>query len=195
MRYPPIDVLDESKKIQQLFSSDDVHVFEKLDGGNTQIAVPESHPITHGLRSGKVSGASKERKWVKQFERFFWGNRQRLQESLEPGFVYFMEFLGPHTVVYKPEFVNRAFLIDVWDLKNGVFVPYEDGAKKTEPVKDLVLPAPLLYRGRVDKKGIKRLLEEASPYAVDGIKEGLVLKDYKTGTFGKTYHPRHTPRN
>ena len=194
MRYPSIEVLDLDNKKHPIFNSDDVSVFEKMDGGNTQIVLPNEGDITHGLRSGKVNRRTVDRLWVREFEAFFWLNKHTFEESLERGFAYFMEFLAPHKIVYKPEFVNRPFLIDVLDLESGLFLPYEVGLQKTEPVRSLILPLLPIYTGPVDRKKIKELVDEESLYATDRVKEGLVLKDYKTQVFAKAYHPFHVPK-
>ncbi|MDI6722235.1 MAG: RNA ligase family protein [Candidatus Aenigmarchaeota archaeon] len=192
MRYPSIPYFGEldEKEFMGLLSSD-VQVFEKLDGGNTQIEVRNDGTVRHGLRSGSVNRKTSGRvSWADDFNAFFWSNCGRFRD-LEKGMVYFLEFLAPHHVVYHDEFVNMAFLIDAYSTDNARFVDYDEAWERASPVHDIIHKAELLHKGPVDDKTLLKILNRKSRLAVNGIGEGIVIKDYgsRHQSFTKIIHP------
>lgn len=189
MKYPSIPRLDEMAEsdVERLFGTG-VQIFEKMDGVNTQISV--NGDVRHGLRSGSVSKRSRgEFPWVEDFNRFFWSNMDRFSQ-LKPN-IYFGEFMTPMRVRYNDDVVNAFILIDVFDPEKGLFLPYEQGLDLTESVRDLMLPAEKLYDGSFDSRTVTELIRQPSHYAMDGIKEGVVIKNYNSQAFAKAFHPRY----
>ena len=177
MKYPSIPLLEELREedpaaFAALMGSD-VYVFEKMDGGNVQVRKDSNGSVDRGLRSGKVDGSTIERvPWAEEFEKYFWTNRERFQR-LVPG-TYFGEFTIPADgefihVEYSPEFLSRFFLIDVAGEHNrGLFLPYEQAARRVKAVSDIVHTAPLVYRGKLDEGQLEKLLYGKSEFSNEG---------------------------
>src|SRR3989344_9545425 len=138
MKYPHIPELHRLSRIMREALFENAYVFEKLDGGNVQVAIT-GEVVTHGLHSGRLKDA--QAPWKEEFKRWYWTNGESVDEL--PDGTYFGEFLAPHTTQYKPEYANRFFLIDVFieDALGGSFVSYERALELARPAKSAMLPA------------------------------------------------------
>jgi len=182
MKYPHIPELHRLSRIMKEALFENAYVFEKLDGGNVQVAIT-GEVVTHGLRSGSLRGTRAP--WKEEFKRWYWTNRESIDEL--PDGTYFGEFLAPHTVQYKPEYTNKFFLIDVFicDALGDGFVSYERALELARPARSAMLPAPLLHKGAVTADLIEKLVNGKSEYSVSGVREGIVIKNYPLQTFAK----------
>lgn len=182
MRYPHMPHADDVPTLTKRAIFEDAYVFEKLDGGNVRVEVRED-VIRYGLRSGHMRG--NRAPWKDRFSKWYWTNRDAIQE-LPPG-IYFGEFLAPHTIKYKDEFVDQFFLIDVHDGSN--FLPYSKGLELAADVP-VIRPAPLLHRGQVTDGLVEELIDGKSAFSVTGDREGIVIKNYTLQSFVKVKHPK-----
>jgi len=185
MKYPHIPHLSRLPKQARAALLSDTYVFEKLDGGNVQVAVGDS-VVTHGLRSGRLKGSRAP--WVKEFQKWYWTNSGSI-DDLPPG-IYFGEFLAPHIIPYKPEFVNNFFLIDLYDTERQEFQDYNSALKKIRGKEKIMRPAPILHRGSLTEEEIEQLVNGRSDYSVSGDREGVVIKNYPLQLFAKVKHPK-----
>ncbi len=188
MKYPNIHELGELTEQEKELLFGSAYVFEKLDGGNVQVHVKDDGTITHGLRSGHLEGARAP--WAERFKKWYWTNREPIQK-LSPG-IYFGEFLAPHTIQYKPEFVDSFFLIDVYigDENSGGFLDYVNALETSRAARDLMSPAPLLHRGTITQELIEELVNGRSKHSIGGEREGVVIKSYPAQLFAKAKHPK-----
>jgi len=185
VKYPNMPQLDEVPIAVREALFEDSYEFEKLDGGNVQVDMREE-VITYGLRSGYLDGGRAP--WVEELNKWYWTSRERIHE-LPPG-IYYGEFLAPHTIEYKPEYVNKFVLIDVFD--DGEFMDYEAGYERVRQhgLEDIMLKAPVLHKGKVTMEEILAMINGKSEFSVNGEREGVVIKDYTTQTFVKAKHPK-----
>ena len=184
MKYPHIPHLSRLPKQTRAALLSDAYVFEKLDGGNVQVAVGD-RVVTHGLRSGRLKGSRAP--WAEEFQKWYWTNSGSI-DDLPPG-IYFGEFLAPHTISYKPEFANNFFLIDFYDIERQEFQDYNSALKKIKGKEEIMMPAPMLRRGSLTEEEIEQLVNGRSGYSVSGEREGVVIKNYSLQLFAKVKHP------
>ncbi|MEM5798712.1 MAG: RNA ligase family protein [Candidatus Aenigmatarchaeota archaeon] len=185
-KYPHIPYLSKMSESEKMRLFENAYIFEKIDGINCMIKKSGKY-LSRGLRSGRLSKSMKKTNIAGVLEKIFWNNYQSL-EKLEDG-VYFFELLTNREnrkIDYKPEFLNKLFLLDVWD--DG-WLNYEEATKRIEGVPDVII-LDVLHKGPVDENIVKHLLEKKSPYAIDGKGEGLVIKNYPAGLFAKIYTKR-----
>ncbi len=172
IKYPRISHLDSCLELLD----GPVSVFEKLDGGNTQVRKIKGR-VFSGVRS-KFLGPERNMRmpWFKDFNHFVMSNFSfyNLPESL----VVYGEWMAPHTLDYHKEFTDKFFLLDVFDLDSGRFLPYSDGKRLLEDigVREVLYLKPLVDREKVALPKLKKLVSNSSFRS--GQMEGLVIKDY-----------------
>lgn len=183
VKYPEIPHLME---IPEILDSDCLEVYEKLDGGNSQVRVHNRRIFT-GSRANFLNREENFRfEWFKEFNHWVRSNYSfyNLPESL----ILYGEFLSPHTLKYKPKFESRFFLIDVYDLSSGRFIPYEKARKTLEHhlgIRDILF-LEALAKGRVSMNKVKKLAIADGQYSEYG-REGVVIKDYLHQKFAKLW--------
>ncbi|HLD97703.1 MAG TPA: RNA ligase family protein [Candidatus Nanoarchaeia archaeon] len=174
IKYPKIPHLDASLNILD----NPVDVFEKIDGGNTQIRNINGRVIP-GVRS-KFLGSEKLMRmpWFKGFQNFVMSNYSfyNLPENL----VMYGEWSAQHTLEYFPEFVNKFFVLDVFDTEKGKFLPYQIGKESLEKagIGNVLYLEQLIAEKKTSLDELKKLVTK-SPYR-DGSMEGVVVKDYQS---------------
>ncbi len=189
VKYPEIPHLAETLDI---LDSKYLQVFEKLDGGNSQIRMSEGR-LFCGSRANFLRRERDFRfDWFRDFNKWVMSNSSfyNLPENL----VLYGEFMAPHTLTYNSEFINRFFVIDVYDLNKNKFLPYTEVRKNLEDrlgVED-VLFLPILVQGTLDLERAKELATGSSDYSKYG-KEGIVIKDYKQQKFAKFWRTSASP--
>lgn len=191
VKYGRLTLLLEAESINQ-FSDRVFHVFEKVDGGNCQIRKLEDGRLMAGSRANFLTGKPVISRvpWFSKILKWMYTNHSLF--GLPTDKVMFGEWSGNHTISYSPDNVDSFFLIDMFDLKRGMFMNYDDakelvtncGIKGVRTLKTLV-------RGNINAEQLKKmLLEEESEY-YQGHKEGLVIKAYSDPQmFLKLHHPQ-----
>lgn len=181
--YPEIPHLME---VPELLDEDCLEVYEKLDGGNCQVRV-YGEKIFTGSRSNFLTREEFFRfPWFKIFNN--WAKSNYSFYNLPENLIVFGEFTSYHTLEYKPEFTNRFFLIDVFDLSKQKFIPYEIARNSLEGyfgVKEILFLEPLA-KGRISFDHAKGLTLAESRYSNYG-REGIVIKDYHHQQFAKLW--------
>lgn len=153
-----------------------VEVYEKLDGGNTQIRTFQNRILCgsrgHYLKREEQFSCS----WFKDFQHWTLSNYSLF--SLPKNLIVYGEFLAHHVLDYNPEFVNKFFVIDVFNIDTGKFVPYPLAKEKLIDlgIRD-VCYLNTLINGKVGQGEIYELLKH-SDYR-KGYKEGVVIKKYE----------------
>lgn len=161
-----------------------VEVYEKIDGGNTQIRRIDGR-IFCGNRTDFLT---KERlftqEWFRDFQKWALGNYSFY--NLPDNLVLFGEWTSRHTLDYNPEFTNKLFMLDILDMDSGRFIPYETAKARVTDlgIEGLIYLAPL-FKGEINFKSLMGLIE-GSQYR-NGNKEGLVIKDYDAQKFAKLW--------
>ncbi len=188
VKYPEIPHLME---VPEILDSDSLQIFEKLDGGNSQVRVLAGRIFT-GSRANFLNREEHFRfDWFKDFNRQTQSNYSfyNLPENL----IVYGEFLSPHTLRYKPEFENKFFLIDVYDISQRKFVPYEVARKG---LKELGVEGisflEILANGKLSFEDVKKLALGESRYSDYG-REGVVVKDYHHQKFAKLWRTSADP--
>ena len=183
IKYPEIPHLAEALEI---LDGESLQVFEKLDGGNSQVRKYRGR-VFCGSRANFLKRERDFRfKWFRDFHKWAMSNESfhKLPENL----ITYGEFLSPHTLTYKPEFVNRFFLIDLYDIGAKRFVPYDEARHMLEDSLQIqgVSFLDSLARGEIDFDLLKTLATQESKYSRYG-REGVVVKDYDNQRFAKLW--------
>ena len=189
LKYPEIPHLME---VPDILDEDCLEVYEKLDGGNSQVRVYGGRIFT-GSRANFLNREEYFRfDWFKDFNS--WAKSNYSFYNLPENLIVYGEFLSPHTLKYKPEFTNKFFLIDAYDLSQRKFIPYEVAKRGLEDdlgVKE-VLFLDALIRGRISMAKIKKLAMDESQYSNYG-REGIVIKNYNGQKFAKLWRTSVDP--
>ncbi len=183
VKYPEIPHLTQ---VPEILDSDSLEVYEKLDGGNTQVRTHNRRIIT-GSRANFLSREEYFRfPWFGDFNK--WAKSDYSFHNLPENLIIYGEFLSPHTLRYKPEFESRFFLIDLYDLNNEEFIPYESARKRLEDDLEIksILFLEALAKGKQSMAKIKELAMGESQYSDYG-REGVVIKDYCHHRFAKLW--------
>ncbi|MEM3091261.1 MAG: RNA ligase family protein [Candidatus Pacearchaeota archaeon] len=183
IKYPEIPHLMESLEILDEVC---LEVYEKLDGGNSQVRVYKGQILTGTRANFLYREEFFMFPWFKDFNK--WAKSNYSFYNLPENLIVFGEFLAHHTRTYKPEFVNKFFFIDLYDLDKKRFIPYEDARKCLEDrlgIKDVIFLTPLA-KGRLNLEKARKLALEPSVYSDEG-KEGIIIKDYTHQKFAKLW--------
>jgi len=160
-----------------------VEVFEKLDGGNTQVRKYKG-VILAGNRSRFLTDKDTRFDWFQNFLKWAKGNYSfyNLPENL----IIFGEWLSYHTLSYSEKSENKFYVIDVFDTNTKKFLNYEGGKKLLNDfgIKDLRFFNPFL-KGKVNQKILEKIVQH-SDYR-EGEAEGIVIKHYPSQSFAKLW--------
>jgi ATP-dependent RNA circularization protein (DNA/RNA ligase family) len=182
VKYPEIPHLAETLEI---LDSKNLVLFEKLDGGNTQVRTYQGRILT-GNRANFLTREERFRfLWFKDFNN--WAKSNHSFGNLPENLIIYGEFTAPHSLNYFPGFTNKFFLIDVYQLDQGRFIPYEDAVKTLEGlgIQNVFFPE-ILARGGISLDQAKELAMGESKYSAHG-REGIVVKDYDSQKFAKLW--------
>lgn len=181
LKYPRMQHLAEALDILD----NNVSVFEKMDGGNSQIRKVRGRIVCGSRARFLLRERDLIQPWFKGFQKWALSNYSfyNLPESL----VMYGEWLSRHTIEYHSEFTNRFFLLDVYDASKKRFLPYEEAKQLKEDlgVED-VLTLNELANSKVTKNQLEKLALGKSDYS-DGNREGVVIKDYEHQRFVKLW--------
>ncbi|MEX0920452.1 MAG: RNA ligase family protein [Candidatus Pacearchaeota archaeon] len=182
IKYPSIPHLTE---VPEILESDRLQVFEKLDGGNSQIRVLNGQILT-GSRANFLTREEYFRfNWFKDFNN--WAKSNYTLYNLSEDFVVYGEFMSPHTINYKPEFTNKFFLIDLYKISEDRFIPYSSSREilNDSGIEKILFLEPLA-EGKLEIGDVKKLALWESKYSNYG-REGVVVKDYDNQKFAKLW--------
>jgi ATP-dependent RNA circularization protein (DNA/RNA ligase family) len=187
IKYPKIALYEEHPDILK----NEVMVFEKLDGGNCQFRKLITGRILCGNRSNYLNEKYFNRYWFMDFLR--WVHRNYSLFVIEPKYIFYGEWLAPHTLEYAKEFQNRFYLIDIFDTEVEKFLEYPRSCELIQEyqLKDINLLNP--FTGKLNEKELDNLLP-GSDYGAEQ-KEGIVIKDYANQRFVKLVNPKFKEQN
>ena len=167
-----------------------VEVYEKLDGGNVQVRTHKGRILVANranyLTDKFVLSKSHipECKWFRDFLK--WSSKNYSFYNLPENKIIFGEWLAKHTLDYLPEFHDKFYLIDIFDINSKRFIPYNESSElvKKLRISDLnFLRA--LFKGKADMFKLENLVHK-SDYR-DGPSEGVIIKNYDSQEFAKLW--------
>ena len=182
-KYPKIERLGhEDNKDIFAFPEDSLVIEEKVDGGNGSFWIEPDDTrfgILHfGSRNRDLTSDEDKKTFAKQQIEL----REHLEgKKLNPDYVYYIEWMAPHTIKYtnSPSFIGVD--IRLKRAKNqegyGLFLGRE---RKEQEFNELGIEVvPLIWRGTVEE--FKKLkVEDVIPKSkyYNGLAEGIVIKNY-----------------
>jgi ATP-dependent RNA circularization protein (DNA/RNA ligase family) len=181
VKYPRIPHLVEKPSIL----SNSVNVFEKLDGGNSQVRYYKGR-ILAGNRSKFLSEKDKKFEWFQQFLK--WAKSNYSLFNLSEKTILYGEWLSYHTLEYFPKYRDNFYLIDFFDMESGEFLDYSKAKEKIKElgIKDIKL-LNSLFEGKISEKKLENLVINRRSDYRDGYMEGVVIKDYSSQSFIKLW--------
>lgn len=185
--YPKIEILEENHTIL----NQDVYIFEKLDGGLSQVR-KMGGTIFGGSKSNFLIGPRTKYSWFPDFLR--WMRSNPSLTNLPEEIIMFGEWLVPVTLEYNPEKRNRFYFIDLaFATEQGPrFYDYDEALSylKNWKIKDVEILPPLA-KGLFSYEQFKKIREGESQLG-DITREGVVLKNYNTQQFAKSLNPQYS---
>lgn len=180
VKYRRIPHLEEIPRILD----NSVKVYEKIDGGNCQIRKINGRVMCGSRAHFLVREELFSQDWFKDFQK--WALKDYRFYDLPENLVVYGEWSSKHILSYNPDFTNKFFLLDVFDLDKEKFLFYNEGRDK---LLNLKIEGPLylrtLFSGKIDMEQLKKMVDK-SDYRY-GDKEGLVIKDYNSQEFAKLW--------
>ena len=145
-----------------------------------------------GNRSNYLNEKYFNRYWFIDFLQ--WVHRNYSLFAIEPKYIFYGEWLAPHTLEYAKEFQNRFYLIDVFDIEAERFLKYPRACELIQEyqLQDISVLKPL-FTGKISEKELDNLLLK-SDYGTEQ-KEGVVIKDYANQLFVKLVNPQFKEQN
>jgi len=182
IKYPKIFRVGH-KKVQGIFNEGTITIEEKMDGANVRFMYDsKQEKLRYGSRKRELSDTPESE--LGQFKKFVEFIKQINIHDLEPDFIYYAEYMIPHTIQYDWHKVPLLLGFDVYDTTVGKFIS-EDLAKIY--FSDIGIDfVPII--DKVKAKNItKELLEDIIPESryYNGKAEGVVFKNYYTQQFAK----------
>lgn len=180
VKYKRIPHLEEIPRILD----NPVKVYEKIDGGNSQIRKIEGRVFCGSRAHFLTREEFFSQDWFKDFQK--WAMNGYRFYNLPENLIVYGEWSSRHTLDYKPKFTNQFFLLDIFDLSTGKFLSYNEGRDK---LVHLGIEGPLylrtLFSGKTNMEQLKKMIGK-SDYR-DGDMEGLVIKNYDMQEFAKLW--------
>ena len=167
------------EKCKGIFSKGKVVVEEKMDGANVRWCYdPEQDCIRFGSRKMELTNA----KDYGQFKRFAEWVKQLNPDDLVPGYIYYAEYMIPHTIQYDWSKTPMLLGFDVWDGEK--FLNWHDAKSLFENITVAFVPV-LDVRPvtAIDEEYLNDVIPESKYY--NGLAEGVVFKNYELQLFAK----------
>jgi len=181
VKYPSIPHLAE----KPLILDNDVKVFEKLDGGNSQTRYYKGR-ILAGNRSKFLTEKDKKFEWFQQFLK--WAKSNYSLFNIPEKIILYGEWLSQHTLDYFSGDRDNFYLIDLFDTGSREFIDYSETKKKIKGwgITDIRLLNPLV-EGKISEKNLGNLVINRKSDYREGYMEGVVVKDYSSQSFAKLW--------
>jgi len=201
-KYPKIKHLGD-EDVSDIFSEpdDEIVIEEKMDGANFRFAIVDNRLI-FGTRNCLIDEDQGNKMFNKSVE--------YVKEKLKPvdlkkynNYIFYGENMVRHTLDYDWIRTPPVLMFDIFDLKTGQFVNYD---QKTKIFKELdLVQVPLvimttskkvvsLYVSEIAKETSPSILVKQSKYG-DFQAEGVVFKNYEKQMFAKYVREQFKEQN
>lgn len=171
------------EKTRGIFYEGKIVVEEKMDGANVRFCYDsEQDRIRFGSRRIELTDA----KDFGQFKKFAEWIKQLRPDELEPDFIYYAEYMIPHTIKYDWNKTPLLLGFDVLtsDKYGEKFVDYNVAKKLFEYIDiDFVPVIDVTDAKEITKEYLDKIIPESRYY--NGLAEGVVFKNYEKQIFGK----------
>jgi len=206
IKYPKIFHLG-TKKAEGFIAEDamdnEIVVEEKMDGANFRFGFVGGL-FRVGSRNveltGKIHSVDEDCPACSNVDASAGQFKKAIQHALQyynkiiPEYIYFVEYMIPHTLDYNWERMPLFIGLDIYDAVKKQFLPWRE---KVSEFKRLGIPsAPLIWRGKLKDFTVEEY-ENLIPQSAyrDGKAEGLVIKDYTRQWFVKIVAPEFREAN
>jgi hypothetical protein len=192
IKYNKIKLLGHSDNTGILLKGDDICIQEKMDGSNTRFMLNDGKLI-FGSRNTILGTEDNDGIKEGQFSRFIKYilnniDRKKLKTIYKKrSLIFYGEMMIKHTVNYKWDELPAYIGFDVYDIEAEKFLHWTESKTIFE---DLGLPFTKVYTsGKCDDKILKFInkTKYESDYALDGVAEGIVIKNYDQQLYAKKY--------
>lgn len=145
----------------------EIVIMEKLDGANSSFRL-----VDGGLVCFSRNCRLNEENGLRGF--YQWVHKNVDEDKLEEEFIYFGEWLVPHTITYPQEAYNNFYLFDVYNTQTEQYMSIET---VKEQAQELGLKlAPIFYHGKF--KSLDHVNSFVGESEIGSEGEGVVVKNY-----------------
>jgi len=190
--------LIEYPKIKRLGHEDNKHIWdcvvyveEKVDGANFRFGVDDSGKLHFGTRNVDLTDVQEEQ-YPKRFRRAIEYVKE-LAPKLTRGYIYFAEYMIPHTIQYNWDKVPILVGFDIYDTHAKRFLPYHEKVSEFERVGIEVVPLVTVLDTKPSVEQLNKIIPKSKYYS--GLAEGVVFKNYALGIFAKLVAERFKEYN
>lgn len=149
-----------------------IAIQEKLDGGNASFFIDEYSNVHCFSRNIELN----EKETLRGFYNWVQEKIVPQKHKLLTGCIYYGEWLVPHKINYKEEYLNDFYLFDIYFKDINTF--FTNVAVENEADNLGIKPAPILYCGEyISLEHIQSFVGK-SEMSIDGVGEGVVVKNY-----------------
>ncbi len=176
--YPSQKVMHIREYTGQARASKDLFVYEKIDGSNCSIR-KEDGIVTPYTRSRKVIQKDLRSFYFRDF--FNWTYSIPELHALEEDKIIFGEWThyGFGHINYNPEYMNKFFLLAVFDRKENKYLHPEKTNELITSLNlnDKLIILPVLQKRNIDQTIAEEIVKSPSNF-YEGPKEGIVIHKY-----------------
>jgi len=186
IRYPKIYRLGHEKN-RGIFERGIVYVTEKVDGANFRF-MNDGGRLRYGSRRRELTGVDD----VGQFRRAVEKVLEFEPGDLHEGWVYFVEYMIPHTIQYDWNRTPLFLGIDIWNGEK--WLSYDEAEKEFARLGIEIVPlVDVRDVSEIDEHYLDKVIPKSKYY--NGEAEGVVFKNYDLQIFAKLVSERFKERN
>lgn len=153
-------------------------VYEKIDGGNCSVRKEDGIVVPYS-RSRRLTQHDLSSFYFLNF--FNWTYSVPELQNLSEDKILCGEWThyGFGHICYKPEFMERFFLLNVFDRNSGKYLHPDEKDKVVDSlgIKGHLIELPILRRGDINEQKADELVQGDSDF-YDGPREGIVIHKY-----------------
>lgn len=180
IKYPKIYRLGH-KNTEGILNIGKIIVEEKCDGSNIRFG-KYNGVFRYGSRRRELTNITDE-KDLGQFVRFV-GWVQQYVDDVKDGYIYFGEYMIPHTIQYDWSRVPTVLGFDIWDIEKQRWLDYDEKVKEFERLGIPIVPlVDIRDASEIDEKYLENVIPQSKFY--NGLAEGVVFKNYDQQLFAK----------
>lgn len=199
VKYPKIKQIGHADNTG-ILSGAELVLTEKMDGSQHRwMFASKKGKLIFGSRNCELGSEDCTTEGAKQFDRCIkylikTVNRDELKK-INKSYVFFGECMNHHVVQYKWDTMPPFIGYDIYDLEKQRFLPWQEAKELFERLG--LTFTKVFATGTPEDDMIQHWLNMEnypSEYAVDGVAEGTVIKNYKRQIFAKKYSPKYSER-
>jgi len=179
IKYPKIKRVG-SPENKGIFQAGTVVVEEKLDGANFRFGWDsELDKLRFGSRNVELTDRDNYGDFEKAVKIV-----QNIAKELEPDYIYFAEYMIPHTIKYDWSKTPTLVGFDVYDTNKHIFLNHEETKEMFKDISIEFVPViDVRDAAEITPDYLDKVIPKSRYY--NGLAEGVVFKNYSQQLFAK----------